>query len=681
MLDKPIAAYSEQEAAATAAKLRDKLNQWRYEYYTLDRPTVEDHVYDEVYRDLQELENKYPQIITPDSPTQRVGDVILSGFEKVQHPIPMLSMGDVFSYDELRDFDTKLRKNAQTDISYSVELKIDGLAIDLVYENGIFIQGSTRGDGHVGEDITQNLKTIPSIPLKLNEPVSVEVRGECYMPKEAFAKLNARQEEDGKAPFANPRNAAAGSLRQLNPRITASRKLSTWIYTLVTDEADVTTQSQALTRLQQLGFKVDQMRCVCHTIDEVIAFIEKYQAQRDQLPYGIDGIVLKVNSLAVQKQLGNTVKVPRWEIAYKFPPEEVQTKIKDIVWTVGRTGVVTPTAIMTPVQLAGTTVAKATLHNGDMIKQKDIRIGDTVLLHKAGDIIPEVSQVVLSKRPANSQAYVIPDKCPSCHSKLVHLDDEVALRCINPMCPAQIQEQLTHFASRDAMNIDGLGPQIIEKLFQKGLVHDVADLYQLTAAEIAPVLLKRVPTDLSKSKSINNLLTAIERSRHNSVEHLIYGLGIRHVGLKAARILAIHFHDLPTLMKASNAEIAAINGMGQVVADTLVTYFNDKQVKILVAELAAAGVNLKYQTDDEPVITNSFFSGKTIVLTGALQHFTRRQLTDRLTHMGAKVTSSVSKKTDLVIVGADPGSKFDKAQTLHIQIMTEDELLAQLNEN
>ena len=681
MLSKPIASFTEQEAATVAAQLRDKLNRWRYEYYTLDQPTVEDHVYDEAYRDLQELEGKFPQIITPDSPTQRVGDVILSGFEKVHHAIPMLSMDDVFSYDELREFDQKLRKLANTDISYNVELKIDGLAISLVYENGLLIQGSTRGDGHTGEDVTQNLKTIPSIPLKLNEPVSIEVRGECYMPKEAFAKLNEHQEEDGKAPFANPRNAAAGSLRQLNPRITASRKLSTWIYTLVTSEKDVTTQSEALVRLQQLGFKVDQMRQVCHTIDEAITFIEKYQKLRDQLPYGIDGIVLKVNSLATQQKLGNTVKVPRWEIAYKFPPEEVQTKIRDIIWTVGRTGVVTPTVIMDPVQLAGTTVSKATLHNADMIKQKDIRLGDTVLIHKAGDIIPEVSQVILDKRPKDSQPYVIPDRCPSCHSKLVHLDEEVALRCINPMCPAQIKEQLTHFASRDAMDIDGLGPQIIEKLFKQGLVHDVADLYHLTAAQLAPVLLKNIPTDLSKSKSINNLLTSIERSRHNSVEHLIYGLGIRHVGLKAAQILAAHFHDLPTLMKADVAEITAINTMGKIIADTLVTYFNDPQVKKLVAELASVGVNFKYQANTEPTISNTFFSGKTIVLTGALEHFTRRQLTDKLTHLGAKVTTSVSKKTDLVIAGADPGSKFDKAQALHIRIMSEDELLEELNEN
>lgn len=673
-LEKPIEQYSKQEASAAALKLRTTLERWSQAYYTADKPMVEDHVYDEKYRDLQNLEHAFPEIITADSPTQQVGGQVLPGFTKVTHAQPMLSMGDVFSFAELADFDQRLRKNVTTDFDYNVELKIDGLAISLVYENGIFVRGATRGNGTIGEDITQNLKTVKSIPRRLKEPLSIEVRGECYMPKVSFAKLNQRREAEGQAAFANPRNAAAGSLRQLNPRVTAARNLSTWIYTL-TDYAqlNVSTQSQALERLAELGFTVNPTAKVCHSMAEIESYIETYQAQRDQLDYDIDGIVLKVNSLALQAQLGNTVKVPRWEIAYKFPPEEAQTVIHEIEWTVGRTGVVTPTAVMDPVRLAGTTVSRATLHNGDLIQQKDIRVHDVVMVHKAGDIIPEVSTVLTQKRDKASQPYELPTKCPSCGSPLVHLEDEVALRCINPKCPAQIKEQLTHFASRNAMNIDGLGPQIVQQLFERQLVADVADLYQLSYDDL-------VQLDKFKEKSANNLLQAINASKANSLERLLTGLGIRHVGAKMARSLAEHFGDMASLQASSAADIEAITTSGAIIANSVRTYLDKPEVTQLIKQLAAAGVNMRYLGPRPEQVQASVFSGKTIVLTGTLAHHKRADLTTTLEDLGAKVTSSVSKKTDVVVAGADPGSKYTKAQSLGVTIWDEATLEDHLKE-
>ncbi|ANK65002.1 DNA ligase (NAD(+)) LigA [Loigolactobacillus backii] len=663
-LIKPISQYSEQEASDAAVELRTTLNDWSRAYYTADKPVVEDHVYDENYRDLQTLENEFPSIITPDSPTQRVGGQVLPGFNKVAHDSPMLSMGDVFSKTELADFDRRLRKAYPTDFDYNVELKIDGLAISLIYEDGIFVRGATRGNGTIGEDITQNLKTISSIPLRLTKPVSIEVRGECYMPKKAFADLNARREANGEENFANPRNAAAGSLRQLDSRVAASRQLSTWLYTLTTfDDLEVTTQAEALKTLAELGFKVNSNYHVCHTMDEVSQYIDQYQKQRDELDYGIDGIVLKVNDLALQRQMGNTVKVPRWEIAYKFPPEEAQTVIHQIEWTVGRTGVVTPTAVMDPVQLAGTTVARATLHNGDLIKEKDIREDDTVLIHKAGDIIPEVSEVILSLRPEMSKPYQLPTTCPSCGKPLQHLDEEVALRCINPMCPAQIQEQLTHFASRNAMNIDGLGPQIIQQLYTKGLVHDVADLYHLTYEQL-------IALDKFQDKSATNLLNTIVASKQNSLERLINGLGIRHVGAKMARLLAEHFETMAKLQQSDQEELSAIDTSGTIIANSVYTYFQTKEAQELIKQLIAAGVNMTY-LGPKKVAQDTVFSGKTVVLTGTLENYKRSALATQLEDLGAKVTGSVSKKTDLVIAGSDPGSKYTKAQNLGITIWDE----------
>lgn len=669
-LAKPIDQYTQTEAAAAAQELRQTLAEYSEAYYTKDAPVVEDHVYDELYRDLETLEAAFPIIVTNDSPTQKVGDQVLPGFKKVTHEVPMLSMGDVFSEEELATFDNRLQKNVEHAIEYNVELKIDGLAIDLIYEKGQFVRGATRGNGTIGEDITQNLKTIKAIPQTLTKPVSIEVRGECYMPKASFAALNEKREAEGQPPFANPRNAAAGSLRQLDAKIAAERNLSAFMYTIVTfDDVQATTQHEALEVLAELGFSVNPTAEVCHNMTEVKTFIERYQATRDDLEYGIDGVVLKVNDLALQRQLGNTVKVPRWEIAYKFPPEEAATIVRDIEWTIGRTGVVTPTAVMDPVQLAGTTVARASLHNADMLRDKDVRLLDTVLLHKAGDIIPEISQVVLAKRPADSQPYVIPTECPSCGHELVHLDEEVALRCINPMCPAQVKEQLTHFASRNAMNIDGLGPRIITQLLDQGLVHDVADLYRLTADQLAQL-------DKFKEKSINNLLNAIEASRQNSLERLLFGLGIRHVGAKAARLLAEHFLTMEALMASDQEEIMSVDTIGETIADSLATYFADDQVQTLIRELAEVQVNLTYTGVTKAQVENSdsYFNGKTVVLTGKLSQYTRGELKQQLEDNGAKVTGSVSKKTDILIAGEDAGSKLTKAQALEIPIINEADL-------
>jgi len=669
-LAKPIDQYTQTEAAAAAQELRQTLAEYSEAYYTKDAPVVEDHVYDELYRDLETLEAAFPIIVTNDSPTQKVGDQVLPGFKKVTHEVPMLSMGDVFSEEELATFDNRLQKNVEHAIEYNVELKIDGLAIDLIYEKGQFVRGATRGNGTIGEDITQNLKTIKAIPQTLTKPVSIEVRGECYMPKASFAALNEKREAEGQPPFANPRNAAAGSLRQLDAKIAAERNLSAFMYTIVTfDDVQATTQHEALEVLAELGFNVNPTAEVCHNMTEVKTFIERYQATRDDLEYGIDGVVLKVNDLALQRQLGNTVKVPRWEIAYKFPPEEAATIVRDIEWTIGRTGVVTPTAVMDPVQLAGTTVARASLHNADMLRDKDVRLLDTVLLHKAGDIIPEISQVLLAKRPADSQPYVIPTECPSCGHELVHLDEEVALRCINPMCPAQVKEQLTHFASRNAMNIDGLGPRIIAQLLDQGLVHDVADLYRLTADQLAQL-------DKFKEKSINNLLNAIEASRQNSLERLLFGLGIRHVGAKAARLLAEHFLTMEALMASDQEEIMSVDTIGETIADSLATYFADDQVQTLIRELAEVQVNLTYTgvTKAQAENSDSYFNGKTVVLTGKLSQYTRGELKQQLEDNGAKVTGSVSKKTDILIAGEDAGSKLTKAQALEIPIINEADL-------
>ena len=660
------------EAKKEASLLRNQLDKWADAYYSKDAPEVEDNVYDQKYSRLLELEKQFPEIVTPDSITQRVGGEIDSDFTKVEHAIPMLSMGDVFSKDELKDFDQRMQKLVGHPVEYNVELKIDGLSLSLEYENGKLMRASTRGNGYVGEDVTANARYIADIPQTLPEPLTIEVRGECYMGKEAFAKLNEERENEGLSVFANPRNAAAGSLRQLDPKVTKKRQLSTFIYTWVNPPEDITSQHEAIKRMQELGFHTNETGQKLASLEEIFAFIDEYTARRDSLAYGIDGIVLKIDDLNIERILGNTVKVPRWEIAYKFPPEEQETIVRDIVWTVGRTGVVTPTAVMDPVQLAGTTVARASLHNPDYLNEKDVRLGDTVKLHKAGDIIPEISEVVLSKRPVDSVPYVIPENCPSCGHKLVHLQDEVALRCINPSCPAQVEEGITHFASRPAMNIAGLGPKIVKQLIANDLVHNVADLYHLSAEDLAQL-------DHFKEKSINNLLTAIDNSKKNSVELLITGLGIDHVGAKAARLIAQKFKNLAKIMSLGVQDLASIDTIGMTIAESMTTYFAQPEAQEMIADLEKSGLNMEYLGEDEPEdIPDNPFKDKTVVLTGKLEHYTRSEFTKRLQALGAKVTGSVSKKTNYVIYGQDAGSKYNKAEQLGIPLLTEEEAIAQI---
>ena len=662
------------EARKEVASLRDKLDQWADAYYTKDAPEVEDNVYDQKYQRLVELEQQFPQLVTQDSITQRVGGQVDSEFTKVTHRVPMLSMGDVFSKEELQEFDARVQKQVGHPVAYNVELKIDGLSINLEYTDGKLTQASTRGNGRVGEDVTANARFIADIPQTLPEKLTTEVRGECYMGKEAFAKLNSERDEKGEAVFANPRNAAAGSLRQLDANITKHRNLSTFIYTWVNPPAEIKGQHQAVDKMASLGFHTNQTGKKLSSMDEIFAFIDEYTTKRDDLPYGIDGIVLKVDDLSLQNELGNTVKIPRWEIAYKFPPEEQATVVHEIKWTVGRTGVVTPTAIMDPVQLAGTTVSHAVLHNADLLQQKDVRIGDTVMLHKAGDIIPEISEVVMSKRPQNSVPYPIPTECPSCGEKLIHLKDEVALRCVNPSCPAQIEEGITHFASRPAMNIDGLGPKIVRQLITNGLVHNVADLYHLQAGDLAKL-------DHFKDKSINNLLTAINNSKKNSVELLLTGLGIDHVGSKAAHLIAQKFKNMTKIMEADVQDVAAIDTIGMTIAESLTTYFAQAEVVELVKRLEDSGLNMEYlgeSAEQVQEIPDNYFKNKTVVLTGTLSHFTRSEFTQKLQSLGAKVTGSVSSKTDYVIYGKDAGSKYAKAQKLGVPLLTEEEAIAQV---
>ena len=642
------------------AELVKLLNQYAHEYYTSDCPSVSDSEYDRLYRELVNLEEKYPTDILPDSPTHRVGGKILEGFEKYQHQYPLFSLQDAFSREELLAFDERVRREFPS-VSYFCELKIDGLSISLTYENGVLIAGATRGDGSVGENITENLKRVKDIPLTLKEPVDLTVRGECYMPKASFNAVNQLRQENGEPEFANPRNAAAGTLRQLDTAVVAKRKLATFLYQEASPTQE-TSQEAVLNKLASLDFSVNPTHILAESMDQVWEFIEKIAQERDSLPYEIDGIVIKVNDLSVQEELGFTVKAPKWAIAYKFPAEEKEAQLLSVDWTVGRTGVVTPTANLTPVQLAGTTVSRATLHNVDYISEKDIRKGDTVIVYKAGDIIPAVLRVVESKR-VSEKAVEIPSHCPSCGGELLHFEDEVALRCINPLCPAQIKEGLIHFASRDAMNITGLGPAVVEKFFAKELVKDVASIYRLSVEDLLTL-------DGFKEKSANKLYHAIQASKDNSAEKLLFGLGIRHVGSKASRILLEKFHDIPRLSQANQEEIAAIDSLGTVIAQSLHSYFEQEGSQVLLRELQEAGVNLDYL--GEKVAADAVLSGKTVVLTGKLQKLTRNQAKEKLLSLGANVAGSVSKKTDLVVAGSDAGSKLTKAQELGIEIRDED---------
>lgn len=640
-------------------ELVELLNRYAYEYYTKDTPSVSDSEYDQLYRELVELETAHPDKILPESPTHRVGGVVLKGFTKYQHQYPLYSLQDAFSREELEVFDQRVRKEFPS-ISYVCELKIDGLSISLTYENGVLVTGATRGDGSVGEDITENLKRVKDIPLVLPEPVNITVRGECYMPRASFDRVNQIRQENGEPEFANPRNAAAGTLRQLDTKIVAKRNLATFLYQEVSP-TDQSSQEGVLEKLARLGFVVNQERVLAEDMEQIWDFIQKVAQLREDLPYDIDGIVIKVNDLAVQEELGFTVKAPKWAVAYKFPAEEKEAKILSVDWTVGRTGVVTPTANLTPVQLAGTTVSRATLHNVDYIAEKDIHQDDTVIVYKAGDIIPAVLRVVKDKR-VSDQALAIPTHCPSCQSELLHFEDEVALRCINPLCPAQIKEGLNHFASRDAMNITGLGPAVVEKLFAAQLVEDVAGIYRLTVEDLLTL-------EGFKEKSAEKLYEAIQASKENSAEKLLFGLGIRHVGSKVSQILLQEFHDLDQLATADPERIASIDSLGMVVAESLKSYFAQEGSKRLLQELKEAGVNMAYL--GEKVAADAALSGMTVVLTGKLERLTRSEAKAKLESLGAKVTGSVSKKTDLVVAGSDAGSKLTKAQELGIQVEDE----------
>lgn len=655
-------------------ELHDLLNQYSYEYYVKDNPSVPDSEYDKLLRELIDIENAHPELKTDDSPTVRVGGEAQSSFEKVNHETPMLSLGNAFNEEELRRFDERIREHIGN-VEYMCELKIDGLAVSLKYEDGRFVQGLTRGDGTTGEDITENLRTIHAIPLKIKEPLNVEVRGEAYMPRRSFMRLNDEREKNEEQPFANPRNAAAGSLRQLDPKLAAKRKLSVFLYS-VNDFTDfsATTQSDALDELDRLGFKTNHERARVEDIEGVLEYIKKWTKQREQLSYDIDGIVIKVNDLDQQDEMGFTQKSPRWAIAYKFPAEEVVTELKDIELSIGRTGVVTPTAILEPIRVAGTTVSRASLHNEDLIKERDIRIGDSVIVKKAGDIIPEVVRSIIDRRPNDAKPYHMPTHCPSCGHELVRIEGEVALRCINPKCQAQLVEGLIHFVSRQAMNIDGLGNKIIQQLYHHQLIKDVSDIFYLTKEDL--LLLERMGT-----KKVENLLSAIEHAKQNSLEHLLFGLGIRHLGAKASQILAEKFETMDRLLKVTEEELVAIHDIGDKLAQSVVTYLDNEDIKALIEKLKDKNVNMTYKgVKSSEIEGHPEFQNKTIVLTGKLQQMTRKEATTWLEMQGAKVTSSVTKSTDLVIAGEDAGSKLSKAEQFGTEIWSESQFIEKQNE-
>lgn len=665
-----------EQARKRVEELIPLLDQHSHDYYVLDQPTIPDEEYDKLYRELVELEEKFPTLVQSESPTQRVGGALLDGFTKEQHDTPMLSLDNAFSKEELQDFDRKISQTLDSPYTYQCELKMDGLAVSLKYHQGKFEQAVTRGDGTEGENVTANVKTIRSIPLTLKKPLTLEARGEIYMPKASFLALNQKREEEGASVFANPRNAAAGTIRNLDPKVTSSRNLNVFLYSLAQiEERDIDSQSDALGLMDDLGLNTNSDRRIYDSMDEVWEFVQEYQSKRADLPYEIDGIVIKVNELANQEKIGYTVKAPKWAIAYKFPAEESETLLQTVEWSVGRTGVVTPTAVMDPVQLAGTTVQRASLHNIDLMKEKDIRLGDTVVVRKAGDIIPEVIQVNKDKRPKDSQPYDYPTRCPVCDSELMHLEDEVALRCMNPACSAQAKEKLTHFVSRNAMNIDGLGERIAEQMYDEAIVKSPAEFYYLKKDELLKL-------DKIAEKSADNLLRAIEASKENSLERLIFGLGIRHVGTKAARLLAEAFITMDKLRQASKEEIEAIEGMGEIIAESIQAFFELDEVDRLLEKLEAADVNMEYKGKRKEEIEQiaTFFTDKTVVTTGKLEEFTRNELKEKLTNNGAKVTGSVSKNTDYLVAGEDAGSKLTKANKLGIPVLNEQQVLKEIDE-
>ena len=643
--------------------LRKQLDTYAYEYYVLDQPSVPDAEYDQAYQELLKLEDTYSQYRDPNSITQRVGGVVLDAFTKVTHKQQMLSLSNAFNLEDLQAFDERVRSIVPK-VSYVVELKMDGLAISLHYHDGRFVQAVTRGDGFVGEDVTNNVRTIASIPMHIERMGDVEVRGEVFMPKKSFAELNAQREKNGEDVFANPRNAAAGSIRQLDSKIAASRKLDAFLY-YYEDAlgAGIQTHEEALETMEQLHIKVNPLRRVCNSMDEVWSFIQEMSEQRNDLPYEIDGMVIKVNELTAWEQLGTTVKAPRYAVAYKFPAEEVVTKLLDIVLTVGRTGRITPNAVLAPVRVAGTSVSAAQLHNEDMIKEKDIRIQDDVVVRKAGDIIPEVVRPLLDRRNGTQARYVFPKECPVCGSALVRLSDEAAHYCINQDCPARVVESIIHFASRDAMDIDTLGDKKVEFFHKEGLLNTIEDIYHLKDHKETILQMEGF-----KERSYQKLIDAIEASKQNPLEDLVYGLGIRQVGKKAAKVLAKHFLTMEKLMAASEEELVAIKDIGDITAQSIVAFFREPKNVELIDHLRGFGLRMD---SEEEIIQESMFTGKTVVLTGSLQQMTRNEAKELLESLGANVSGSVSKKTDLVIYGEAAGSKLTKAQSLGVATMDE----------
>ncbi len=661
------------DVKARVSELRSQINEHNYNYYVIDQPTVTDAVYDQLMVELSALEERYPELVTADSPSQRIGGQIQKGFTSVPHRVPMLSLGNAFGEQDLKEFDRRVRTGLPgEEVEYVVELKIDGLAISLWYEQGVFVRGATRGDGEFGEDITANLRTVKAIPLRLTENIPfLEVRGEAYMPKDSFAKLNEVREEAGEPLFANPRNAAAGSLRQLDTRITASRNLSAYMYALGFMEGpDPRSHARGLAWLKELGFRVNPQYKACRNMDEVLEYCQRWQEKRFDLPYVIDGLVIKVNSLDQQQRLGATLKSPRWAIAYKFPAEQAVSTILRIIVRVGRTGVLTPTAILEPVQLAGTTVSKATLHNEDIIRQKDIRIGDKALIQKAGDIIPEVVQVYPEQRTGQEIPFAMPAVCPECSAQVVRLAGEAAHRCSNQNCPAISREGIIHFVSRGAMDIVGLGESIVTQLIKEGLVHDPADLYSLKYEDL--IRLERMG-----ARSSQNLLNAIEASKNNSLGQLLFGLGIRHIGERAAKILAKQFGSMEALREATVEELMVIPEIGIKIAQSVVDYFSREENKNLIRRLSEVGVNLTEEKAGQDPEELPLF-GKSFVVTGTLEGYSRQEAQKAIEELGGKVSGSVSKKTDYVVVGESPGSKYDKAVQLGVTILNESEFKALL---
>ena len=645
-------------------ELRKLLKQYSYEYYTLDKPTIPDNEYDQLFRELEDLEAKHPELFDPDSPTQRVGGTVLSEFTKITHDKPMLSLGDVFSYDELRQWAKKIT-DIYPKVEFCVEYKIDGLAMCLVYEDGLFKQAVTRGDGVVGEDVTNNVKTILSIPMSIPYKQRYDIRGEVYMPKTSFERLNRQRRQDGEEEFANPRNAAAGSIRQLDSKICASRGLDGFWYH-VPDDVNSDTHYDSLMYARKLGFVVNDTIRLYDNIEDVINYIDETAKIRHSLGYEIDGMVIKVNSYKLQKELGFTSRIPKWAIAYKFPAEEVRTKVEDIFITVGRTGKCTPNAKLTPVRIAGTTVSFATLHNEDNISDKDIRIGDTVIVRKAGDIIPEVVRSIKENRDGSQVKFKFPTKCPVCGGKLYRFEDEAAHFCINTECKARLVYSISHFAERNAMNIDGLGERKSEVFIENGLIQSFEDIYKLHNKKDEILNIEKFGL-----KSYDNLIEAIENSKNNSVERLLNGLGIRQVGEKASKVLAAHYKNLDNLMNASFDDLSSIKDVGPVTAQYIRDFFDEKNNKEMIEQLRLFGVNFEYI--DTSIENDSVFNGKTVVLTGTLTKYSRNEATALLENMGAHVSGSVSKKTDYVVYGVDAGSKLTKAQELGVKTLSEEE--------